>query len=174
MSSRRVATLPGNADAKPQPQTWSSHHSRSNFSSRLRNLWSRQQGPAPDGALHKHGLRARLGARAQADGPRLEPIQLVQRAADGHVGDEVVDIVLVRGRARLLRHDRLRRREAVVRAPDGLAVADRQACRADTAASNPDGTLTKAVVRTQMASVLPIARPALQTRLPQSALRVNS
>lgn len=140
-SCRRTEPLSDNADAKHNTGHDSCAHSRcmlSRDSTPPAPVHGKQTWSCPGrGFAQAQAARARLAALAQADGPRLEPVQLVERAADGHVGDEVVDVVLLRGRARLLRHDRLRRREAVVRAPDGLAVADRQACRAGMAASYP-------------------------------------
>lgn len=83
-----------------------------------------QKNPTPetiDGLAH-------LGRVAEADGPRLEAVQLVQRALYGHIGDEVVHLIILARRARLLLgHDRLRRGEAVVRCAHALAVADCQA-----------------------------------------------
>lgn len=65
---------------------------------------------------------------AEADWAGLEAVQLVEDAVDWDIGDEVVHIVVLVGQAALLRHDGLRRREAVVRAADALAVADGQSC----------------------------------------------
>lgn len=65
-----------------------------------------------------------------ADGVRLQAVQLVQRAVDRRVGDEVVDVrVVVAGGAGGFVDEGAGAREGVVRSADGLGVGERLAAQ---------------------------------------------
>ena len=84
--------------------------------------------------LHHHpaeGYAARqyLCGLTEAYGPWFQAIKLIEVPVNGQVADEVVHFIVLLCYAGLLRHDGLRRVEAVVHPPDALAVAYRQPCQ---------------------------------------------
>ena len=75
---------------------------------------------------HGHDLGREVGEAAGAVGDRrgAQPVQLVQDPVDGRVGDEVVDVVRVGGRALRLVDEGRGAREGVVGCADQVAVRE--------------------------------------------------
>lgn len=135
MSAQRVLVLPvasllllarqhlGVADlARAHPQV--AHHGHE-VEPDLRQVVAGDAAPQ-----HLHDLGRELVVRragAVADGRRLQAVELVQRAVDGRVRDEVERVLGLAARALRLVDERAALREAVVHVADQLAVAERLA-----------------------------------------------
>jgi len=85
--------------------------------------WIALDAPLQDGDDLVRKVLWRAGA--VVDGRWLQAVELVQRAVDSGVGDEVVDVVVVGGGALLVADERRRPRERVVRVADQIRVRER-------------------------------------------------
>ena len=77
---------------------------------------------------HMCAVCTHIATAAEGDGAVLEPVQLVQRVMHRHVADEVVHLVILACRHRLVGHQGLGPGKAVVGCAYAVAVADGQAC----------------------------------------------